>query len=115
MQSDCSRHVAFSDCQREIEMSYLARFRNWIFSPEAKAAWPSMVWPGWLDSYPQKCLFSPAFSGWRFTPLRWTCYILLADAAVLAMRGHSRLHDAPWQFAGVALLSIPLWLVFEAY
>ena len=28
------------------------------------------------------------------TPIAWTCYILLADAAVLAMRGHSRLHDA---------------------
>src|SRR5207248_11208589 len=49
------------------------------------------------------------------TPIAWTCYILLADAAVLAMRGHSRLHDAPGQFAGVALLSVPLWLVFEAY
>jgi len=49
------------------------------------------------------------------TPIAWTCYILLADAAVLAMRGHSRLHNAPWQFAGVALLSIPLWLVFETY
>ncbi|MCU1298762.1 MAG: hypothetical protein JWO91_3040 [Acidobacteriaceae bacterium] len=49
------------------------------------------------------------------TPIAWTCYILLADAAVLAIRGHSRLHDAPGQFAGVALLSIPLWLIFEAY
>src|SRR5229473_4396286 len=49
------------------------------------------------------------------TPIAWTCYILLADAAVLAMRGHSRLHDAPGQFAGVALLSVPLWLIFEAY
>ncbi len=28
------------------------------------------------------------------TPIVWTCYILLADATVLAMRGHSRLHDA---------------------
>jgi hypothetical protein len=29
------------------------------------------------------------------TPIAWTCYILLADAAVLAIRGQSRLHDAP--------------------
>ena len=49
------------------------------------------------------------------TPIAWTCYILLADAAVLSIRGQSRLHDAPGQFAGVALLSVPLWLVFEAY
>jgi hypothetical protein len=50
-----------------------------------------------------------------FTPIAWTCYILLADSAVLAIRGHSRLHDEPRQFAWVAVLSIPLWLIFEAY
>ena len=50
-----------------------------------------------------------------FTPIAWTCYILLADAAVLAVRGRSRLHNDPGQFAGVVLLSIPLWLIFEAY
>jgi hypothetical protein len=50
-----------------------------------------------------------------FTPVAWTCYILLVDAAVLAIRGHSRIHDEPGQFASVALLSIPLWLIFEAY
>ncbi len=50
-----------------------------------------------------------------FTPIAWTCYILVADAAVLAISGHSRLHDAPRRLALVALLSIPLWLIFEAY
>lgn len=50
-----------------------------------------------------------------FTPIVWTCYILLADACVLAIRGHSRLHDEPRRFLSVALLSIPLWLIFEAY
>ena len=50
-----------------------------------------------------------------FTPIAWTCYILVVDAAVLAIRGNSRLHDYPKQFALLALLSIPLWLVFEAY
>jgi len=50
-----------------------------------------------------------------FTPIAWTCYILLADAAVLAIGGRSRLHDEPWKLAAVALLSIPLWLIFEAY
>src|SRR6266700_2104487 len=29
-----------------------------------------MVWPGWLGSCPEKYLFSPAFSQWRFTLLR---------------------------------------------
>ncbi len=50
-----------------------------------------------------------------FTPIAWTAYILIADAALLAVAGRSRLRDTPRQFAGVALLSIPLWLIFEAY
>src|ERR1700739_2243000 len=50
-----------------------------------------------------------------FTPIAWTAYALIADAAVFAIRGHSRLRDAPGQFAKLALLSIPLWLIFEAY
>jgi len=50
-----------------------------------------------------------------FTPIAWTCYIFLADAAVLAISGHSRLHNEPWRMLQVALLSIPLWMVFEAY
>lgn len=50
-----------------------------------------------------------------FTPIVWTCYILLADACVFAIRGSSRLHDERRRFLGMALLSIPLWLIFEAY
>jgi hypothetical protein len=50
-----------------------------------------------------------------FTPIAWTTYILLADAAVFAVSGRSRLHNEPYQFLKIALLSIPLWLIFEAY
>jgi hypothetical protein len=50
-----------------------------------------------------------------FTPIAWSAYILIADAAVLALTGRSRLHDAPITLARMALLSIPLWLIFEAY
>ncbi|MBI3670503.1 MAG: hypothetical protein HY237_12065 [Acidobacteria bacterium] len=50
-----------------------------------------------------------------FTPIAWTAYILLADAAVFAVTGRSRLREAPRAFAQVALLSVPLWLIFEAY
>src|SRR5436853_3156719 len=50
-----------------------------------------------------------------FTPIAWTAYALIADAAVFSIRGCSRLRDAPAQFARLALLSIPLWLIFEAY
>ncbi len=50
-----------------------------------------------------------------FTPIAWSAYILVADAAVFAVRGRSRLRDAPWELAGAAALSIPLWLIFEFY
>ncbi|MGA8768380.1 MAG: hypothetical protein WB559_15290 [Candidatus Acidiferrales bacterium] len=50
-----------------------------------------------------------------FTPIVWSAYILIADAAVLALTNRSRLHDAPITLARMALLSIPLWLIFEAY
>ena len=52
-----------------------------------------------------------------FTPIAWTAYILLADAAVVAVKGSSRLTAAggPGEFALTALLSVPLWLIFEAY
>lgn len=49
-----------------------------------------------------------------FTPVAWSTYILIADAAVLALTGRSRLTDAPVTLARMALLSIPLWMIFEA-
>ena len=50
-----------------------------------------------------------------FTPIAWSAYILIADAATFAITGRSRLNDAPLSLARMALLSIPLWLIFEAY
>ena len=50
-----------------------------------------------------------------FTPIAWTAYILLVDAMVQCLSGRSRLHDEPRKFVLTALLSIPLWLIFEAY
>ncbi len=50
-----------------------------------------------------------------FTPIAWTAYLLVADAAVLAICGESRLQAAPRRLAGLAFLSIPLWLTFELY
>src|ERR1700751_2571419 len=50
-----------------------------------------------------------------FTPIAWSAYILIADAATFAIPGRSRLNDAPLSLARMALLSIPLWLIFEAY
>jgi hypothetical protein len=50
-----------------------------------------------------------------FTPIAWSAWILIDDAAVLAITGRSRLNDAPLTLARMALLSIPLWMIFEAY
>lgn len=50
-----------------------------------------------------------------FTPIVWTGYIAAVDAAVFSLSGASLLMTQPGQFAACALLSIPLWLIFEAY
>lgn len=50
-----------------------------------------------------------------FSPLAWTAYILVADAAVYAISGHSRLREEPRGLLKMAALSVPLWLIFEAY
>jgi hypothetical protein len=75
---------------------------------------------GWLGLVALVCAEWLMFRGIEpvatyFTPIAWSAYILMADAAVFAMAGRSRLQNAPREFGHVALLSIPLWLIFEAY
>ncbi|HSE96468.1 MAG TPA: hypothetical protein VLD61_11305 [Methylomirabilota bacterium] len=80
----------------------------------------AMVWYGWLGL--AVLVVNQALLPWQleplarwFTPTMWTAYILLADALVLARRGASLIHDQPREAAFMATVSIPLWLVFEAY
>jgi hypothetical protein len=54
------------------------------------------------------------FWSWN-TPIAWTGFILFADAIVYHARGESWLRSALREFAALAVLSIPLWLVFEAF
>jgi hypothetical protein len=54
------------------------------------------------------------FYSWN-TPICWTGFILFADSIVYAARGDSWIRSRPREFAWLALLSIPLWLVFEGY
>src|ERR1051326_3833024 len=54
------------------------------------------------------------FYSWN-TPICWTGFILFADAVVWRARGRSWLRSSPGEFALLAALSIPLWLVFEGY
>jgi len=54
------------------------------------------------------------FWSWH-TPIAWTGYILFVDGLVLVRRGTSWLTSARREFVFLAVLSIPLWLVFEFY
>jgi len=54
------------------------------------------------------------FASWN-TPICWTGFIIFADAVVYRVRGHSWIRTAPKEFAALALVSIPLWVVFEGF
>ncbi len=75
---------------------------------------------GWLSLFALICAEYLMFHGIEpaatyFSPVAWTSYILIADAAVFAISGHSRLREEPRGLLKMAALSIPLWLIFEAY
>ncbi len=54
------------------------------------------------------------FWSWH-TPIAWTGYIVFVDGLVHRLRGSSWLSESPWEFAFLAAVSFPLWLVFEFY
>jgi hypothetical protein len=75
---------------------------------------------GWLGLVALICAEYLMFHGIEpaatyFSPVAWTSYILIADAAVFAITGHSRLREESRGLLKMAALSIPLWLIFEAY
>jgi uncharacterized membrane protein YdcZ (DUF606 family) len=75
---------------------------------------------GWLGLIALVCAEFLMFHGVEpaatyFSPLAWTAYILLADAAAFAITGHSRLREEARGFLKMAALSVFLWLIFEAY
>jgi uncharacterized membrane protein YdcZ (DUF606 family) len=75
---------------------------------------------GWLGIIALICAEYLMFRGIEpaatyFSPMAWSSYILIADAAVFAISGHSRLREEPRGLLKMAALSIPLWLIFEAY
>lgn len=78
---------------------------------------PAYGWLGWLALLSAEALLFARIEpvATYFTPIAWSSYILIADAAVLTLTNRSRLNDAPIVVARLALLSIPLWLIFEAY
>ena len=92
-----------------------------------------LSWDGWVTL---AALLAAEFLMFRkvepvatfFTPIAWTCFIALVDAMVLAVKSNARTNKGErassaglWvgrsaaEKAQIALLSIPLWLIFEAY
>ena len=49
------------------------------------------------------------------TPIAWTGYILLLDGIIYKRRGNSWLTAHRGEFVFLALVSIPLWVIFEGY
>jgi hypothetical protein len=49
------------------------------------------------------------------TPFAWTGYILLLDGIVYRLRGSSWITTNRREFVFLAIVSIPLWVVFEGY
>ncbi len=54
------------------------------------------------------------FWSWH-TPIAWTGYILLVDGIISKKRGSSWLTSDRREFLFLAVLSVPLWAVFEGY
>ena len=54
------------------------------------------------------------FYSWN-TPIAWTGFILFADSVVWRARKRSWIRSNPAEFVFLAVISIPLWLVFEFY
>src|ERR1700674_3216204 len=75
---------------------------------------------GWLGLFTLACAEYLMFHGIEpaatyFSPVAWTAYILIADAATFAISGRSKLREEPRGLLKMAVLSVPLWLIFEAY
>ncbi|MEE8199853.1 MAG: hypothetical protein V3R29_01675 [Candidatus Acidoferrales bacterium] len=89
---------------------------GWFAQP-GRARFPVHGWVGLAMMLAGELLVfrqvEPLFT--YFTPWQWTGYILAVDAGVFSLRGKSLLRSDRRRFAGMALLSIPLWLIFEGY
>ena len=54
------------------------------------------------------------FWSWH-TPIAWSGYILFADGLIWMIRGESPIRNARAEMVFVALVSVPLWVLFEFY
>ena len=76
-----------------------------------------MMWAGvaiMIASETLTLLKVEPFWSWN-TPIAWSGFIVFADAVVYRARGGSWIRSVPREFAALAALSIPLWLIFEGF
>ena len=98
-----------------VVLSMVALWTAYRRGPTQKP-YPWRGWIGWLGFAGTGLLwlFDVSWIRLLLTPLLWTAYILVIDAAVEAKKGRSLL-GRPASLVAMALLSIPAWLIFEAY
>jgi hypothetical protein len=86
-------------------------------SPDVERSFPARLWIGIaLVLVSQAAMFAriEPFHSWH-TPIAWTGYILLVDAIVWKRRRDSWLTTGSKEFIFLAIVSFPLWLIFEGY
>jgi hypothetical protein len=83
----------------------------------SRRAFPWYGWIGiaWLIACEVLVSLGNRFVATWFTPLMWTGYILAADALVARRRGTSWLTTRRREVPLLLLLSVVVWLLFEAY
>ena len=79
--------------------------------------WPVHTWFGLaLLAVSEGAMLAQVEPFWTWhTPFAWTGYILLLDGIIYKLRGSSWLMTNRAEFAFLAIVSIPLWVVFEGY
>jgi hypothetical protein len=77
--------------------------------------WHGWIGLTWLIGCEALLLLGDRFVATWFTPLMWTGYILAADAIVAVRRGGSWLTSRRREVPLLVLLSVGVWLLFEAY
>src|SRR5579884_4175989 len=80
------------------------------FSRKKAGAFRSYGWIGlaMLILFEVLLFLRVGWVGTYFTPLCWTAYLLLTDAAVFSLKVSSRLSDSPRAFILLALASVPV-------
>jgi len=114
MNDTASHHVAFGLAATLLTVAALAW--KYLRAPK-KRPLPARAWAGLaINLMAEICLYLEFRWVWiYFTPIVWTGYVLLVDGLIQSLRGESLLANSPRRFAKLAVWSVPLWLVFEAY